>query len=237
MADINEYSNQTAKRTVSFSNLSQREAEIILGFKLRDFYDSQTQIEQFITTAAPEQLKNKIFGRLIDCIGSEGFPVATICPMNQSVVKANIGIILQAMVAYSQRTMNHDDLMLKREIEIISKDEQFGGNMEFAVTQMNDIEATRYVLVVETIGDSLGRGLTQMLLTLKSMWDVNNDQKMVHGFLTTAINWQLVTYDGQTWKLSEPSTLLLANMRKQEDRWLKNNTQILDAIYSILASI
>ncbi|CAF4887536.1 unnamed protein product [Rotaria socialis] len=205
MADINEYSNQTAKRTVSFSNLSQREAEIILGFKLRDFYDSQTQIEQFITTAAPEQLKNKIFGRLIDCIGSEGFPVATICPMNQSVVKANIGIILQAMVAYSQRTMNHDDLMLKREIEIIS--------------------------------DSLGRGLTQMLLTLKSMWDVNNDQKMVHGFLTTAINWQLVTYDGQTWKLSEPSTLLLANMRKQEDRWLKNNTQILDAIYSILASI
>ncbi|CAF3434027.1 unnamed protein product [Rotaria socialis] len=141
------------------------------------------------------------------------------------------------MVAYSQRTMNHDDLMLKREIEIISKDEQFGGTMEFAVTQMNDIEATRYVLVVETIVDSLGRGLTQMLLTLKSMWDVNNDKKMVYGFLTTAINWQLVTYDGQTWKLSEPSTLLLANMRKQEDRWLKNNTQILDVIYSILASI
>ncbi|CAF3045449.1 unnamed protein product [Rotaria socialis] len=157
--------------------------------------------------------------------------------MNRSVVKANIGIILQAMVAYSQRTMNHDDLMLKREIEIISKDEQFGGTMEFAVTQMNDIEATRYVLVVETIVDSLGRGLTQMLLTLKSMWDVNNDKKMVYGFLTTAINWQLVTYDGQTWKLSEPSTLLLANMRKQEDRWLKNNTQILDVIYSILASI
>ncbi|CAF4233265.1 unnamed protein product [Rotaria socialis] len=201
---------------VSFSNLSQREAEIILRFKLRDFYDSQTQIEQFITTAAPEQLKKKIFDRLID---------------------SNIGIILQAMVAYSQRTMNHDDLMLKREIEIISKDEQFGGTMEFAVTQMNDIEATRYVLVVETIVDSLGRGLTQMLLTLKSMWDVNNDKKMVYGFLTTAINWQLVTYDGQTWKLSEPSTLLLANMRKQEDRWLKNNTQILDVIYSILASI
>jgi hypothetical protein len=74
-------------------------------------------------------------------------------------------------------------------------------------------------------------------LTLKSMWDVNNDNKMVYGFLTTAINWQLVTYDGETWKLSESSTLLLANMRKQEDRWLKNNTQILDVMYSILSSI
>jgi hypothetical protein len=35
------------------------------------------------------------------------------------------------------------------------------------------------------------------------MWDINNDQKLVYGFLTTGIDWQLVTYDGQTVKSSE----------------------------------
>jgi hypothetical protein len=60
---------------------------------------------------------------------------------------------------------------------------------------------------------------------------------MVYGFLTTAINWQLVTYDGETWKLSEPSTISLANREEKEDRWLKNKKRILYAIYSILLSI
>jgi hypothetical protein len=177
-----------------------------------------------------------MFERLIACIVSEGFPVATIYPMNQAVVTAHIELILQAMVAYAQRTMDRDDLILSGQKKMMSKDGQFGESMKFVIVQMNDVEAIRYVLVVETIGDSLGSGLTQLLLTLKSMWDVNNDNKMVYGFLTTAINWQLVTYDGQTWKLSEPLTVLLANMRKQEDRWLKKITQILDVMYSILSS-
>ncbi|CAF0860118.1 unnamed protein product [Rotaria sordida] len=183
------------------------QAESILGFELDIFYDSQIPLKQFITTTTPEQLKKKIFERLIDCIISEGYPEAAISPMNESVVRDNIGVILQAMVSYYKLTMNRNDLKLLREKEIITK------------------------------RDSLGKELTQLLLALKSMYDINNDKKLVYGFLTTAIQWQLVTYDGQTWKLSELSTVLLANMRKQEDRWLKNNTQILDVIYSILSSI
>jgi hypothetical protein len=96
---------------------------------------------------------------------------------------------------------------------------------------------TRYVLVIEVKRDSLGKGLVQLLLALKSMWEVNNDQKPVYGFVTTGIEWQLVTYDGQTWKLSERSTVLLPNMAKEDDRWLKKNSQILYVIHSILSSI
>lgn len=57
------------------------------------------------------------------------------------------------------------------------------------------------------------------------------------GVITTGINWQLVTYDGKTWNLSEPSTFLLPDMITEEDRWLKNHTQILDVLYTILLSI
>ncbi|CAF1127440.1 unnamed protein product [Adineta steineri] len=133
-----------------------------------------------------------------------------------------------AMVAYSNRTTHRNELMLLREKQIISKDEQYGENIEFVITQMVHVRNTRYILVVQAKRDSLGKGLIQLLLALKSMSDINNDQKMVYGFVTTAINWQLITYDGQLWKLSEPAVALLGNMGTKEDRWLKQNTQILD---------
>ncbi|CAF1683160.1 unnamed protein product [Rotaria sp. Silwood1] len=237
MADTEACSKREKKYKTSFLNVSQEEAESILGFELIKFYASQMPIEQFITTTAPEQLKKKIFERLIDCIVSEGFPEPALPLFNESVVTDNIGMILIAMVSYFKLTMGRDDLRLSREKKIIRKDEQFGGNMEFVRIQKINVGKNCYVLVVETKGDSVGKGLTQLLLALKSMCKINNDKKLVYGFLTTAIQWQLVIYDGQTWKLSELSTVLLANMRKQEDRWLKNNTQILDVIYSILSSI
>jgi hypothetical protein len=105
--------------------------------------------------------------------------------------------------------------------------------MDFVIIQRINFATERYIFVVEAKRDALENGLSQLLLALTCMWDVNNDNKMVYGFLTTAINWQLVTYDGQTCKLSKPSTVFLANMKKQEDRWLKNNTQILDVIDNI----
>ena len=231
MANIEISSREKRKYINAFSNVSQEKAELVLGFEFDEFYKSQISIEEFITRTAPELLKKKICERLSDCIESEGFPEASISPMNQAVVADNVRLILQALVSHCRRTMNRDDLILSGQKQMMSKGRQFG------IIQMNDVDAIRYVLVVETIGDSLGNGLTQLLLTLKSMWDVNNDQKMVYGLLTTAINWQLVTYDGQTWKLSEPSTLLLANIEEKEERWLKNNTQILDVMYSILSSI
>ena len=171
MADTEASSKQKRKCITSFSSVSQEEAESILGFKLRKFYRYQIPIEQFITKTAPEELKKKIFERLIDCMDSEGFPEATIAPMNESVATDYVGMILIAMVAHRNRTMHHDELILSREKQIISKDEQFGGNMEFVIFQVINDESTRYVLVVEAKCDSLGKGLTQLLLGLKSMWD------------------------------------------------------------------
>ena len=87
-----------------------------------------------------------------------------------------------------------------------------------ATSGMRKITAgnTCYMLVVEVKRELFGKGLTQLLLALKSMWDVN---------------------DGQTWKLSELVSVLLGGMEEKEDRWLKNHTQTLDVIYSILSSL
>jgi hypothetical protein len=79
-----------------------------------EFYDSQIEIERFITTTAPQEFKNKIFGQLIGSVASEGFPAARIYPMNESVVKANVELILQLMVSNYKCSMNRNDLRLSR---------------------------------------------------------------------------------------------------------------------------
>jgi len=225
------------KYTTSFSNVPQEQAERILGFKFVPFYYQQEPLDQFITEKAPDWLKKKIFNRLVDCIRSEGYPEASLSPLNEAVVTDYVGHILQPMVAHFYCSRTRKDIQLTRETQIISRDEEEDENMEFVVMHSIDVDNVRYVNVIEAKRGALGDGLTQLLLALKSAFGINNDQKKVYGFLTTAIDWQLITYDGQTWKLSESSTLLFGNMDQQENRWFKDYTKILDMIYSILSSL
>ncbi|CAF4716388.1 unnamed protein product [Rotaria sp. Silwood1] len=238
MTHIELSSNYQTKLMTSFSNLSQQQVESLLGFKFHEFYNNQIPIEEFITRTAPKKLKEKIFDRLIDCILSEGYPEATISSNNELVIIDNVGIILQVIVSYFKRTMKRNDLMLLRKQQIPSKNKQFDKNMEYVIVQTtNNVENNRYLLVVEPKSGSLEKRLIQLLWILKSTWDINNDNKIVYGFLTTGINWQLIIYDGKSWKFSKPSSVLFENMEEQEDQWLQKNTQILDVIYSILSSI
>ena len=225
------------KYTTSFSNVPQEQAERILGFKFVPFYYQQEPLDQFITEKAPDSLKKKIFNRLVDCIRSEGYPEASLSPLNEAVVTDYVGNILQPMVAHFYCSRTRKDIELTRETQIISRDEEEDENMEFVVMHSIDVDNVRYVNVIEAKRGALGDGLTQLLLALKSAFGINNDQKKVYGFVTTAIQWQLITYDGQTWKLSESSPLLFGNMDQQENRWFKDYTKILDMIYSILSSL
>ena len=49
MADTEASSKREKKYKNSFSNVSQEEAELILGFRLMEFYRYQISIEKFIT--------------------------------------------------------------------------------------------------------------------------------------------------------------------------------------------
>ena len=182
-------------------------------------------------------MKKKIFNQLVECIESEGYPEASLSPLNEAVVTDYVGNILQPMVAHFYCSRTRKDIELTRETQIISRDEEEDENMEFVVMHSIDVDNVRYVNVIEAKRGALGDGLTQLLLALKSAFGINNDQKKVYGFVTTAIQWQLITYDGQTWKLSESSPLLFGNMDQQENRWFKDYTKILDMIYSILSSL
>jgi hypothetical protein len=146
-------------------------------------------------------------------LNQKDFAEATILPMNEAVVTDYVGLILQAMISHCRRTMNRRYLILTREKQIISKDKTVGRNMELVIIQMINVENTRYMLVIKPKRGSFGKGLNQLLLALKSMWDINSSQKLVYGFVTTETNWQLVAYDGQTWTLSEPDRVTVTSKR------------------------
>lgn len=59
MGDAEAPSKRKRKYMNAFSKVSPEEVELIFGFELYQFYDSQIPIEQFITTITPEQLKKK----------------------------------------------------------------------------------------------------------------------------------------------------------------------------------
>ncbi|CAF3434037.1 unnamed protein product [Rotaria socialis] len=129
-------------------------------------------------------MKKKKFDRFIDCIQAEGLPPQMILyPMIESVAINNVGFISEAILSYCKPTMNHNDLMLTCPTQIISKNEKFGENLDFIIIQTIHAQTIRYVLVVEEKRDALEKGLTQLLLALKSIWDVNNDKKLVYGFV------------------------------------------------------
>jgi hypothetical protein len=59
-----------------------------------------------------------------------------------------------------------------------------------------NVDDVHFVVVVEGQRGALASGLIQLLLKLKSMWDVHGDRKLAYGVLTTGIESQLVVYDG-----------------------------------------
>ena len=61
--------------------------------------------------------------------------------------------------------------------------------MEFVFIDAISVVNDRYPIIIEAKRDSLGKGLIQCLLSLKDMYDVNNDKKSVYGFITTGIDW------------------------------------------------
>ena len=97
--------------------------------------------------------------------------------MNESAVTDNIGLILQTMIFYFRVIMDREDLKLSREKQILSKDEQADGKMEFVVIEKINVANIGDILVVKVKRISLGKGLIQLSLALKSTCDVNYDRK------------------------------------------------------------
>jgi len=82
---------------------------------------------------------------------------------------------------------------------------------------------------VEAKRSSLGQALKQCLLALKDMGDINGDGK-VYGFVTTGKSWQMVEYDGVSFRMTEEMIVLFSKMHENEKRWLSSHSVIVGCL-------
>ena len=68
-----------------------------------------------------------------------------------------------------------------------------------------------------------------MFVALKDMRDNNGDGK-VYGVVTTGKIWQMVEYDGVSFRMTEEMIVLFLKMDKNEKRWLSSHSVIVDCL-------
>jgi hypothetical protein len=167
---------------------------------------------------------------LVDTIRAEGFPSGGVEPFKEVIINDFVGDVMRVIVSDYKVETNREDMFLTREKEIVSIDEETGGNIEFILIDTVSVSKDIYLIVVESKRDSLGKGIIQCLLSLKDMYDVNNDNKSVYGFVTTGIDWKLIKYDG-LFTISDKMTLLFSRMSDRKEEWLQRCSQVVDVIY------
>ncbi|KAF8430029.1 hypothetical protein EV426DRAFT_660083 [Tirmania nivea] len=127
------------------------------------------------------------------------------------------------------------DIQLKCEKEIVSTDGVTGGEGEFVVVNLVSVDQEIFIFIVESRRNSVGKAMQQCLLEMKDMRDKNRDGK-VYGFVTTGETWQMLEYDGASFRKNEYITVVFDSMGEDKQRWMDNCSAVVDCIYFALGN-
>ena len=178
------------------------------------------------------RVKQKVYDNIVECLDIEGYPTEA----NQSFKEANVSDLVYSIISpiifeFRSRT-GRKGVRLEREKAIISTDKETGGEEEFVVVDRIAVGEERFVLIIEGKKGTTGEALKQCLLSLKDAGDQNSGCA-VYGFITTGEFWQMIRYDG-TFQMTEKFMVLFNTMGKQKDRWMKENSVVVDCLYVAL---
>ena len=76
--------------------------------------------------------------------------------------------------------------------------------------------------------------MKQCLLALKDMRE-NNGVGEVFGFVTTGESWQMLSYDGASFRVTCEMHVLFDGMEQDKELWMKENSILVDCIYAALS--
>ncbi|CUS06897.1 unnamed protein product [Tuber aestivum] len=232
------------KYQTAYSKVTMTEAQQRLGFTFRQFESHSMPVSQMLAHIKPEidglgkdqvqKTKEKVFDNIVEFIEGECYPTES----NEDFKEANVNdlvllIILPILTAFRRET--GCDLCLQREKEIIAVDSETGGYQEFVVMDFIGLVDQKFVFVVEAMKSSVGQAKRQCLLAMKDMGD-NNGGGVVHGFVTTGDQWQMIRYDGTAFTQTEHFQVMFPTMGREKGRWMKEASIIVDSIHAALRS-
>jgi hypothetical protein len=225
---------------VSYSACSQHDAEKRIQHKFTALFNNAEQIDKLIDISKvmhkTADTKDKVYSRITECIDVEDYPAGNIEPFKEENMTDLAGIILISTIADFREQESKFGIKLRREKAIIAKDRETGGLEEFVVIDIIDVDIDKYILIVEAKRSTIAESLKQCALALKDAYDNNSDGKSIYGFLTTGLSWQLIVYKDQRFSLSEDFKVAFPRMKQDKQRWLKDFSVIVDALYYVLCN-
>lgn len=139
----------------------------------------------------------------------------------QSTINYLVYTVISPIIEYFKQKTGRQSVWLKSKKELVSPDNQTGGEVEFVVEDLAELESEDFMFVVETKLPNLGQGIKQCVLAMKDMHG-NNGSGLVYGFATTGKSWQMLKYDGNSFQLSEEMMILFSRMGTERRRWISN---------------
>lgn len=227
--------------TISYSSMTDEAAEERLGISFEDLEVQAIPVQEMLKLAKNgdavaadtiEQLKEKVYDRIIEYIGFEGYPTGRGDFTEANVNDLVLYILGPILTAFKKETGRN--IRLRREKEIIAMDSATAGKEEFIVIDVISISEKKFVLVVESKKSCTGEGMKQCLLAMRDMYD-NNGGGSVYGFVTTGPYWRMASYDGRSFTSSEVFHTMFGKMEEDKKRWIKEHAIIVDCMIAALA--
>lgn len=238
--DNNNLKKRKSKWTTSYSNMTIAQAEERLGFRIRSL--KGIPVQRMLANAnegeSPDAIlttKEKVYDHILEYLQIEGYPTEGDPDFKESninhLVYATISPILRDFICRTGRVT----VQLRSEKEIVSTDGETGGTEEFAVLDLISVKQERFILIVEAKRSSLGQAMKQCLLAMKDMRDSNGEGK-VYGFVTTGEQWQMLEYNGTSFRKTNIMIVVFDSMDEEKEKWFKENSILVDCIKFALSN-
>ncbi|KAF8428711.1 hypothetical protein EV426DRAFT_711384 [Tirmania nivea] len=215
----------------SYSNIGEEEAQRRLGFRIQSL--KPIAVDRILAEVNDGfgddhvlKTKEKVYNQILQYLEIEGYPTEVEPDFKEASISDLIYATISPILSDFIRKTGRKDLVLRSEKEIIATDKETGGYEEFVVVDLISVTEERFVFVVD---GTVGKAMRQCLLAMKDMRDNNGDGK-VYGFVTTGELWQMLEYDGKSFRMTDSIPVVFRSMDREKERWMKEGSLLVNCM-------
>jgi hypothetical protein len=221
--------------------MTKAEADKKLGFRIGSLINTAispknmlSKLSQIADENTIKATKEKVFRNIVDYLEVEGYPSESRSDFKEANISDLVYATMVPILADFKRQTRFAVHFQRKEKEIVSVDSETGGTEEFVLMDLISMANDKFVFIVEAKRSSVGEAMKQLLLAMKDARDIN-DGGAVYGFTTSGDIWQMVSYNGESFEITEQFFSLFPLMREEKERWLKDYSVLVDCVYVALS--
>jgi len=180
-----------------------------------------------------QQIKEKIYGRIVEYGDGEDFPAEANPDFGIANVEDLVYTIVNPIITAFKRTTRQKSFSTKKAITALGSNAS--SYLHPVKTNIIGLESQEFIVLVETMSESLGEAMLLCMLTMKDLAE-DNSIFVVCGFVTTGEFWEMVRFDGRVFTPTETLQVLFSTMAQDKESRLKEAAIVVDCLHLALRS-